>query len=226
VSVLVVSGTDTGVGKTVVTAAIAAVARARGARVAIVKPAQTGVAAGEAGDLDEIRRLSGVEDLHELARYPEPLAPATAARRAGGTGLSAATIAEAVADLRDSDRDLVLVEGAGGLLVRFDNAGATLADAAALLRAPVLVVARAGLGTLNHAALACEALRTRGLTCPGVVIGAWPVHPDLAESCNLQDLPAYTGRPVLGRVPAGAARLAPEAFAAQAHTWISMEGLT
>ncbi|HEU4657205.1 MAG TPA: dethiobiotin synthase, partial [Capillimicrobium sp.] len=180
-SVLVVTGTDTGVGKTVVTAALAAAARAAGRRVAVVKPAQTGVAPGEPGDLEEVRRLSGVDDLHELARYPEPLAPATAARRAGRPGLSAAAVAEAVRGL--ADRDLVLVEGAGGLLVHFDDEGATLADVAAALAAPVLVVTRAGLGALNHAGLTCEALRARDLACPGLVIGAWPVEPDLAERC-------------------------------------------
>src|SRR5262249_56051914 len=94
VSVLIVTGTGTGVGKTVVTAAVAVLARERGAAVAVVKPAQTGVAgdggaggseAGWAadGDLAEVRRLSGVDDLHELARYPDPLSPEAAARVSG-----------------------------------------------------------------------------------------------------------------------------------------------
>jgi dethiobiotin synthetase len=221
--VLAVAGTDTGVGKTVVTAALAAIARGEGRSVAVVKPAQTGVAPGEPGDLEEIRRLSGVEDLHELARYPDPLAPGTAARRAGAPALTAEAVADAIREL--SDRDLVLVEGAGGLLVRFDDAGATLADVAALLDAPVVVVTRAGLGALNHAALTCEALRRRDLACPGVVVGAWPAEPDLAERCNRADFPAYTGRPLLGRVPDGAPGLGPDAFARQARDWISTEGL-
>jgi dethiobiotin synthetase len=219
-----VTGTDTGVGKTVVTAAIAAAAAARGARVAVVKPAQTGVAPGAPGDLDEVRRLSGVEDLHELARYPEPLAPATAARRAGMPALGADAIAAAVGALEG--RDLVLVEGAGGLLVRFDDDGATLADVAARLAAPVLVVTRAGLGALNHAALTCEALLARGIACRGLAIGAWPADPDLAARANLRDFPAYTGVPVVGRVPEGAPELGAAAFAGRAPDWISMEGLT
>lgn len=223
-SVLIVAGTDTGVGKTVVTAALAAAARSRGARVAVVKPAQTGLAAGEAGDLDEVRRLSGVEDLHELARYPEPLAPATAARRAGLPALGAEEIVAAVAGLHG--RDLVLVEGAGGLLVRFDEQGATLADVAAGLVAPVLVVTRPGLGALNHAALTCEALRARRIACAGLAIGAWPADPDLAARANLRDFPAYTGVPVVGRVPEGAPQLGAAAFAGRAPDWISMEGLT
>jgi dethiobiotin synthetase len=219
--VLAVAGTDTGVGKTIVTAALAARARARGESVAVVKPAQTGVGADEPGDLDEVRRLSGVEDLHELARYDEPLAPATAAIRAGAVGLTVDAIADAVRAL--ADRDLVLVEGAGGLLVRLGDDGATLADVATDLDAAVLVVVRAGLGTLNHAALTCQALAQRRLRCPGLVVGAWPADPDLAACCNLRDLPAYTGRPVLGRIPDGASRLAPDAFADGAREWISTE---
>lgn len=202
---LVVAGTDTGVGKTIVTAAVAALANASGRRVAVVKPVQTGVAPDEPGDLHEVWRLSGVEDLHELARFADPLAPATAARRANRETPSVQQLAEAIGRL--AARDLVLIEGAGGLLVHLDLEGGTLADLAAALRAPTIVVARAGLGTLNASALTCEALRARGVDCLGVVIGAWPADPDLAAACNLDDLPAYTGCPVLGRLPDGAGGL-------------------
>jgi dethiobiotin synthetase len=82
-SVLVVTGTGTGVGKTIVTAAIAVLAAQRGAPTAVVKIAQTGVGDDEPGDLQEISRLTGIEDLHEFARYPHPLAPAAAARLSG-----------------------------------------------------------------------------------------------------------------------------------------------
>ena len=78
--VLIVSGTGTGVGKTVVTAAIAALAIARGDRVAVVKPAQTGTAAGEIPDTEAVRRLTGLADTHELATFPDPLSPEAAAR--------------------------------------------------------------------------------------------------------------------------------------------------
>jgi dethiobiotin synthetase len=219
-SVLVVTGTGTGVGKTVVTAALAALALARGRRVAVLKPAQTGVAPGEPGDLAEVRRLVGdVERLTtaELARYPDPLAPATAAARAGRPPVTATEAAEAAAKLA-VDHDLVLVEGAGGLLVRLATPGDTLADVAGALAAPVLVVAAAGLGTLNHTALTTEALAARGLRCPGVVIGSWPAQPDLAARCNLADLPSVTGVPLLGRLPAGAGRLAPGEFLVTART--------
>lgn len=213
--VLAVTGTGTGVGKTVVVAALAALARDRGLAVAVVKPGQTGVLPGEPGDVDEVRRLSGVEDVHELARWPDALAPATAARRAGSPGIAAEAIRAAVRGLQA--RDLVLVEGAGGLLVRLDDRGDTLADVAAALGAPVLVVAEAGLGTLNATALTCEALRARGLACAGVVIGAWPDAPDLAARCNLEDLPAYARAPLLGRLPEGAGALGRDDFLAVAR---------
>lgn len=193
------TGTGTGVGKTVVTAAVAAL---HPGRVAVLKPAQTGVAPGEAGDLADVVRLAAPATVCELARYPDPLAPATAARRAGRPALDPADAVRA-ARLLAADHELVLVEGAGGLLVRFDDAGGTLADVAAALAAPVLVVAAAGLGTLNATALTVEALRNRGLTCVGIVIGAWPLDPDLAACENLRDLPAVTGVPLLGAVPDG-----------------------
>jgi dethiobiotin synthetase len=201
--ILVVTGTGTGVGKTVVTAAIAAL---HPGRVAVLKPAQTGVAAGEPGDLADVVRLAAPTTVCELARYPDPLAPATAARRAGRPALDPVAAVEAARLLAQS-HDLVLVEGAGGLLVRFTAEGGTLADVAARLDAPVLVVAAAGLGTLNATALTVEALQTRGLSCAGVVIGAWPAAPDLAACENLRDLPAVTGVPLLGALADGAGAL-------------------
>lgn len=221
--VLMVSGTGTEIGKTVVTAALAAVAVAAGRSVAVLKPAQTGVAPGEPGDVFEVRRLAGetVTGL-ELARFPEPLAPDTAARRAGMAPVRPERIAEAAEKLA-AEHDLVLVEGAGGLLVRYDEKGATLADAARLLAAPVLVVASAGLGTLNTTALTSEALRARGLSCPGVVVGSMPAEPDLAARCNLGDLPVVAGAPLLGVVPAGAGALAPVDFRARAASWLAAE---
>ncbi|MFF9401445.1 MULTISPECIES: dethiobiotin synthase [unclassified Streptomyces] len=220
-SVLVVSGTDTEIGKTVVTAAVAAVWRDR--RVAVLKPAQTGLAPGEPGDVAEVARLAGGHvTAVELARFPEPLAPATAARRAGLPPVRPYEIAEAAEKLA-TEHDVVLIEGAGGLLVRFDDTGSTLADAARLLSAPVLVVARAGLGTLNATALTSEALRARELECLGVVVGSMPAEPDLAARCNVADLPVAAGAPLLGAVPAGAGALAPADFRAAAGGWLAAE---
>ncbi|HEX4099993.1 MAG: dethiobiotin synthase [Pseudonocardiaceae bacterium] len=211
-TVLVVTGTSTGVGKTTVTSAIAAIAVAAGHRVAVLKPAQTGVDAAQLGDVDEVRRLAGPSvTCRELSRFPDPLAPARAARLAGLVPVTTATMASAARELA-GEHDLVLVEGTGGLLVPLDDSGGTFADVAAALSASVLVVAGAGLGTLNHTALTVEALRTRGLGCVGIVIGAWPAQPDLAARCNLIDLPAVTGLPILGVLPEGAGRLTPAEF--------------
>ena len=206
--VLVVTGTGTDVGKTVVTAAVAALARGS---VAVVKPAQTGVGEGEPGDADEVKRLAGDVTIRELARFPAPLAPGTAARRAARAPVRLTEVTGAVKELA-ADHDLVLVEGAGGLLVHFDDDGGTLADVASALAAPVLVVAHAGLGVLNAAALTAEALGARRLQQLGTVVGNWPRQPDLAARCNLADLPKVTGAPLLGAVPEGSGALGPPAF--------------
>ncbi len=131
-------------------------------------------------------------------------------------------IAEAAAKL-DASHDLVLVEGAGGLLVRFDAEGHTLADAARLADAPVLVVAQAGLGTLNAIALTALALRSYGLRSPGVVVGSWPAAPDLAARCNLAEFADMAGAPLLGLVPEGSGALPPSTFRATAPDWLAEE---
>ncbi len=216
---MIITGTGTDVGKTVVVAAIAALARASGERVTVLKPAQTGVAPDEPGDLAAVARLAGDVATLELARYPEPLAPATAARRAGAASVLPAQVVDAV---RGLDADLVLVEGAGGLLVRLDDgddthAPQTLADVAAGLAAPVVLVASSGLGVLNTAALTAEALARRGIPLLGTVLGAHPEHPDLAEQTNVDDLPRVTGAPLLGVLPAGLGGADRDAFLAAAR---------
>jgi dethiobiotin synthetase len=225
VSVLVVSGTGTGVGKTVVTAAVASLASAAGRSVAVIKPVQTGLAPGEPGDAAQVARLAGLPDgcCHELVRFVAPLAPATAARAERRPPVDLDVVAATVRDL-DARHDLVLVEGAGGLLVRLDDAGRTVADLAGDLRAPVLVVVSAHLGTLNHTALTLEALAARSLLCAGVVIGAWPSPPDTADlACrsNLLDLPVVSGRPLAGVLADRAAALDPPAFRAAASAGLA-----
>lgn len=210
-NVVVVSGTGTEVGKTVVTAAVAALAAEAGRSVAVVKPAQTGVRPGGQGDVGEVARLADVSDVHELARYPDPLAPAAAARLSGAQPVDLRAAAVTIAGLART-RDLVLVEGSGGLLVRFDADGTTIADLAGWLAAPVLVVTRPDLGTLNHTALTLEALEHRGLASAGVVVGTWPASPDLACRSNIRDLEDVAGAPLAGAMPAGTATLSPEAF--------------
>ncbi|MGJ7907485.1 dethiobiotin synthase [Actinopolyspora sp. H202] len=216
---LFVTGTDTGVGKTVVTAALAATASGS---VAVLKPAQTGTVGDGEGDAAAIGRMTGGVErttgeitTSELARHRDPLAPAAAARRDGISPVTPGRIVAAVARLV-ATHDLVLVEGAGGLLVPYDDHGGTLADAAGALAAPVLVVCPAGLGALNASALTVRELRHRGLDCPGLVIGSRPSDPDLAARCNAVDLPAVTGVPLLGALPEGAGLLRGAEFRAVA----------
>ncbi len=215
-TVLVVSGTGTGVGKTTVTAALAALAAARGASVAVVKPAQTGAGPDDPGDLEAVRRLAGVGDLHEHARFAAALAPAAAARVAGQAPVDLRVSCAAMQELAEHRR-LVLVEGAGGLLVRYDEDGTTIADLARWLHAPVLVVAAPALGTLNATALTLEALAHRGLGLAGIVLGCWPEHPGLAERACLRDLETLAARPLAGALPAGAGSLSAAEFLTVAH---------
>jgi dethiobiotin synthetase len=197
-SVLVVTGTGTGVGKTVVTAALSALALARGSAAAVVKPAQTGLAAGEPGDVDEVIRLSGVTTTFELGRFPGPLPP----RAAGVPPVSLSAAARLVRELAESNR-LVVVDGAGGLLDRYDEEGATLADLARALRAQVLVVVRPCRDTVNHTALTLESLAHHGLDLAGIVIGRWPATPDDAACGSVTDLEMLAARPLAGALPEG-----------------------
>ena len=208
-SVLVVSGTDTGVGKTVVTAALACCARLAGVDIAVCKPVQTGSAAGD-DDLAEVARLSGIAELHRLATFPEPLAPTASAERAG---LALPTRAELVAMVTAVDRPgrLTLVEGAGGLLVELGAGGVTLRDLACDLEARVLVVVKPGLGTLNHTALTLEALASHNVPCAGLVIGAWPLEPGAAEAGNRDALGRLA--PLRAVLPADAGSLSANGFA-------------
>jgi len=225
---VVVTGTSTDVGKTIATAALACTADGR---VLVVKPAQTGIVAGpdpsgdsaDEGDADVVARLTGC-DTRTLVTLPEPLAPDTAARRAR---LPLPTVAEHAAAILDlaSGYDTVIVEGAGGLLVRLDHEGGTIADLAALLGAmmpvEVVVVCAAGLGTLNHTELTVGALRSRGIEPTSLIIGSWPDSPGLAETCNRTDLPRGTGVPLRAVLPEGAGGLEPTAFTAAAPGWFT-----
>lgn len=220
--VLVVTGTSTGVGKTVVTAALSSVLATRGEQVVVVKPVQTGIADGDC-DAEEVHRLTGCA-VQEHAALDEPLAPETAARRAWVTLPTVAEHADRL-KVHTEFHDTVVVEGAGGLLVRLDTDGGTLLDLATWLverdvDVEVVVVCAAGLGTLNHTELTVGALQARGVPVRGLVIGSWPDSPGLAETCNREDLPRVTGVPLLGAVPAGAGALGREEFTAAAAAWL------
>jgi dethiobiotin synthetase len=208
VSVLVVTGTDTGVGKTVATAALACSARLAGIDVVVCKPVQTGTADGD-DDLAVVSRLSGVDRVVGSWRYPEPLAPAAAAERAG-LPLPNRVELDVLLRVIDHSHQLTLVEGAGGLLVELGDNGVTLRDIARDAHAPVLVVVSVGLGTLNHTALTLEALAAQRIPCGGLVIGAWPADPGPAELTNREALARMA--PLRAVLPAGAAALPPEKF--------------
>ncbi|BCJ57669.1 dethiobiotin synthase [Micromonospora endophytica] len=216
---VLVTGTDTEVGKTVVTAAITAAAQAAGLRVAVVKPGQTGTTAGVPGDVEAVTRLAAPMTGRTLASFPDPLAPLAAARVAGMPPLELYSAVDAVREEADK-HDLVLVEGAGGLLVpmglRPSGEPWTVADLAVSLGAPAVVVARAGLGTLNHTALTLEALDRRAVPA-GVVIGAWPATPELVHWANLGDLLPN----LLGALPAGAGAMDPGVFRRSAPGWLT-----
>jgi len=217
-SVLVVTGTDTDVGKTVVTAAIAAVLVRAGRGVTAYKPAQTGVAPSVPGDMAEVARLAGITT-HEGTRLLAPMAPRPAAALEAARLPSLADHVETVARLAAAN-DHVLVEGSGGLLVELTDAGATLADLAGALRGcSVVVVARSALGTLNHTRLTREALRHRGLRCHGVVIGSWPAAPSVIETTNRDYFDALP-EGLLGEIPSGAPALAPPEFRTAAAEWL------
>jgi dethiobiotin synthetase len=187
------TGTDTGVGKTVVTAAVARWLRARGIRVGVCKPVATGAQRhGDtlvSDDTLTLARAAGVEP--QLPRvtpwaFAEPAAPPVAAAREGVT----LALEDLVASVRwwDTQADVVLVEGVGGLLCPLTD-HETVADLAAAQRLPLIVVARTALGTLNHTLLTLEAAARRGLPVAGVVLNeADPPTGSLAEQTNPAEL--------------------------------------
>lgn len=180
---LLVTGTDTGVGKTVVAAALVMVLRQQGVRAIGFKPAETGLDPGEVADSAVLAEASGEDTplASPLLRLAEPLAPAVAADRAG-TQLNPQAIEDRIRALRGAGYTVV-VEGAGGLLVPLAW-GYTALDLAARTGLETVVVGRAGLGTLNHLALTVEVLRARAVSIRGIVLNGRHRPPDLAEATN------------------------------------------
>lgn len=171
---LFITGTDTGVGKTYIAAGLASSLRRRGIDVGVMKPAETGcpVRAGRMIPADALRlmraaRVADALDLVNPYRFRNPLAPAVAAEF-DGKKIDVKRIRAAYRRLA-SRHEFMIVEGAGGILVPFEGSR-TFIDLAAALGLPVLVVARPGLGTINHTLLTVEALKRRGLALAGIVI--------------------------------------------------------
>lgn len=173
-----VTGTDTGVGKTVVTAALAVCLKRRGASVGVMKPVETGRGAGLAGpsDAERLRASVGVDDADQFLnpyRFEAPLAPLAAARQAG-SAISVDRILDAYGRLAARYRS-VLVEGAGGLLVPLTD-HEDMRDLIERLALPTVLVGRSGLGGINQALLTIEALRARKIPLLALVLNRQSPH--------------------------------------------------
>lgn len=214
--IIFVTGTGTDIGKTVVTAALASHYRSHGYDVVVAKPVQTGAPTGH-GDIFTVKALTDV-DVAEYVRYPEPLAPNLAARRAGVVQVERGELVDWVRQLDDPER-VVLVEGAGGLLVRLAD-DFTLANIAADVGAPIIVVTSLGLGSLNWAELTVREAQRRGLQVAGLIGGSMPANPDLATQLNIEELEKVTGVRLWGCIPQGAGAMDVKAFSEGSRNWL------
>jgi len=186
---LFITGTDTGVGKTVITAAIARSLHRSSARVGVLKPIATGCVHRREGLVSEDAELLAhhADSPHPLdiicpQRYAEPLAPAVAAQRAKQPVDWSAV--QRSFDVVARSSQLMLVEGVGGIMVPLDDRH-TVLDMARWLRFPVVIVARPGLGTINHTLLTLAALREANVAVGGVIINRYPPDtPGTAEETN------------------------------------------
>ena len=195
-----VTGTDTGVGKSVVAAAICAVLAARGEPVAALKPAVTGLD-DPPGDWphDHVllaRATGGRQTPDEVApyRFGPAVSPHYAAELAGETIEPARILAGA------RGHELLVCEGVGGLMVPITT-GYLVRDLVVDLGLPVVIAARTGLGTINHTLLTVEAARAAGLTVAGVVMTPWPSEPEPIERSNRETIERLAGVPVHGLPP-------------------------
>jgi dethiobiotin synthetase len=182
---LFVTGTDTGVGKTVLAAALAAALRAEGVDVAAFKPVVTGLDEADAGGPPDHELLAAAtaRPVEEVAPhlFGPPVSPHLAAELAGTTLEPAALVTAA----RALQAEVVIAEGVGGLLVPL-TLGYTVRDLAVDLGWPVVVAARPGLGTINHSLLTVEAARAAGLDVRAVVLTPWPDEPGVLERSNVE----------------------------------------
>lgn len=207
--VILVTGTDTGVGKTVVTAGLSAALRARGIDAGVMKPVASGCPLDDDGyvhspDTSFLRVVSGVDDPEFMITpvcLEPPLAPAVAAR-ASGVPVQMKDVRQALVDLRER-HSVVLVEGVGGFLVPLDDE-TLLGDLAERLGMTALIVARPGLGTINHTLLTIEAVQMRDLRVAGVVFCETPeCGPENDESIatNAGEIERIAGVHMLGMLP-------------------------
>ena len=191
-----VTGTGTDVGKTVVAAVIAHTAASRGARVAVFKPAVSGLDEGGEPDHALLRRAAGSEQSDDQIapyRFGPPVSPHLAAELAG----EEIDLGRALAAARDpaSGGDLLVCEGVGGFLVPLTRQR-LIRDFARDLGLPVVIAASPGLGTINHSLLTIDAVRAAGLRVAAVVLTPWPREPGRLERDNRETIAAIGGVPV------------------------------
>jgi dethiobiotin synthetase len=194
-------GTGTGVGKTVLTASLAATLIARGRRVGVCKPVVTGTADPTPGWPHDHELLAAVtgqtpESVCPLTFGP-PMSPHLAARLAGMT-LEPARLLEAAREV-SATVEILLVEGVGGLMVPL-TVDYSMRDFARDLALPLVVAAPAGLGTINHTLLTVESARNAGLDVRGVVLTRWPEQPTMLELSN-RDTIAHLGHIEVSTLP-------------------------
>ncbi len=200
---LFITGTDTDVGKTTVAAGLAGALKNRGYSVGVMKPVQSGAGIREgrlySQDAELMMKAAGSEDEEELV-FPvllrEALAPSVAAEIEGKT-VDIELIKKAYAEL-ERRHDVVIVEGAGGIAVPLKDRF-LVSDLIACLGLPAIVVARAGLGTINHTFLTIEHARKSGIAIIGVIINNY--RGGLAEETGQKVISEITGVPVIGVIP-------------------------
>lgn len=196
-----ITGTDTGVGKTVVVAALGFTLRYLGKKVAPMKPVQTGTLSEGLMDIEFVQMVMDTDyPLEEVCpyRFPHPLAPSVAARLVEEE-IDLEGIKSAFYKLASS-HDTVIVEGAGGLLVPIRE-NYLMSDLAFDLEIPVIIVSRPGLGTLNHTLLTAQTAKAKGLKISGVVISGFPSEPSIAERTNPEMILSLAKVPILGILP-------------------------
>ncbi|MFO0705472.1 MAG: dethiobiotin synthase [Nitrospira sp.] len=200
-----ITGTDTAVGKTLVTAALARSLATRGFDIGVMKPVETGVVRGYPSDAERLSRAAQVSDSLDLVRpyaFRLPVAPLDAARAERRT-IKMSTIVRAYQQLH-ARHDLLLVEGAGGVRVPITSRIDVL-DLIEKLNIPVLVVGQAGLGGVNHAMLTLDALRERRIPVLALVLNrACPAKMTIEkrqECSTLELLKESAGVPVIGPLP-------------------------
>ncbi|HBC86761.1 MAG TPA: dethiobiotin synthase [Lentisphaeria bacterium] len=213
-----VTGTGTGVGKTIATAGLAALFSSSGRKVAVMKPVQTGLCES-IGDLEVIRSIApGLVRLPDKISCPYsfslPASPALAASVENKTISPAKILAAYHKCISYPGIDTLLVEGAGGLMVPVKDR-ILMIDLISLLKIPAILVADAGLGTLNHSLLSIEAMKRRKIRIAGIILNRMPKNPGVLEKDNIRTLERLSEIPVIAVIetinsPVKSARFADE----------------